>query len=334
MDMNEQVIKLGTGDKTYSFNEEHNPDEPAQWWFQESDEGLILFIVFYTQACRWSKCIGCNLPSQVSLHHVPYDRIMNQVSAIFRMVEVKEKYLDIEKVIISNNGSVLDEQTFSSTALIYLVAKMNKYLPNLAALCLETRCEFVDLHELEFLKRALDEGHRTTDLELAIGLEAFDDHIRNVVFNKGLPLEVFEDFIKKVAEYKFRIKCYFMQKPTPDMSDQQAIEDVHRAIDYLSEISERFDVRVDMHLNPTYAAKGTVLAKKFLAGEYTPPYLVDSIKAVAHAEGKPVKIFVGLFDEGLAVEGGSFVRKGDERFIEVLSTFNRTQDYSLLHVFL
>ena len=44
----------------------------------------------------------------------------------------------MRKIIVSNNGSVLDEVTFSSTALIYLMAKLNLHLPNLAVLTLET----------------------------------------------------------------------------------------------------------------------------------------------------------------------------------------------------
>lgn len=51
-------ISLGTakGGKTYGFDEAHDASRPAQWWFQESNEGLILFVVFYSQACRWSRC--------------------------------------------------------------------------------------------------------------------------------------------------------------------------------------------------------------------------------------------------------------------------------------
>jgi len=39
---------------------------------------------------------------------------------------------------------------------------------------------------------------------------------------------------------------------------------------------------------------------------------------------------IGLFDEGLAVEGGSFLREGDEELVNKLERFNRTQDYNIL----
>ena len=71
-----------------------------------------------------------------------------------------------------------------------------------------------------------------------------------------------------------------------------------------------------MHLNPTYVASGTVLAEKFKAGQYSPPKLTDVAKAVLSGrqflKSRRINIFVGLNDEGLAVEGGSFIRPGDE----------------------
>ncbi len=39
---------------------------------------------------------------------------------------------------------------------------------------------------------------------------------------------------------------------------------------------------------------------------------------------------MGLFDEGLAVDGGSFLQEGDEELVKELERFNRTQDYDIL----
>lgn len=318
------------GGKTYSFNEKHNPNLPAQMWFQESEEGLILFLVFFTQACRWSKCIGCNLPSVSSQFHVSYKAIIAQIDHIFTLPEVKEKQNLIRKIIVSNNGSVLDEETFSSTALMYLMAKINLNIPNLNALSMETRVEYVDLPELEFLKRALAEGDTPTSLELAVGFEAFDENIRNDVFMKGLSLEKFETFIANIAPYKFAVKCYFMQKPVPAMDDLEAVEDIKHAIDYLSPIARKYKARINMHLNPTYAAHSTQLAKEFDKGNYCPPFLKDVASAALHAEGKGISVFIGLYDEGLAVPGGSFAREGDDEKIRIMEKFNKTQDFNLL----
>lgn len=316
--------------KTYNFDQSHDPSQPAQMWFQSSDEGLILFVVFYTQACRWSRCLGCNLPSKVSQEHVDFKFLMQQVDHLFTDARVQSRFQDIRKVIVSNNGSVLDEDTFSSTALMYLIARLNLHVPNLSMLCMESRPEYVDMAELEFISRALAEGDTPTGLEIAIGFEAFNDHIRNDLFDKGLTLGAFESLARKLASYNFSLKCYFMQKPVPGISDDEAVADIINAIDYLSSVASDLGTHINMHLNPTYVATGTALESAFQAGDYMPPRLEDVARAAGAARDKNLTIFIGLSDEGLALPGGSFLRPDNQWMIEPLEKFNRTQDFAIL----
>jgi radical SAM enzyme (TIGR01210 family) len=325
-------IKYGNekAGKTYGFNQSHDPSQLAEMWFQESSEGLILFPVFYTQACRWSRCLGCNLPSKVSREHVNFKLLMQQVDNLFSDPRVQKHYHDIKKVIVSNNGSVLDEDTFSSTALMYLIAKLNLHMPNLSMLCMESRPEYVDMAELEFISRALAEGDTPTGLEIAVGFEAFDDHIRNDIFDKGLTLNAFESLAEKLAAYNFSLKCYFMQKPVPGISDDDAVEDIRKAINYLSHTANKIGTKINMHLNPTYAAIGTALESAFKSGNYRPPRLEDVARATLSARGKNLSIFIGLSDEGLALPGGSFLQPENQWMIEPLELFNRTQNFDIL----
>jgi radical SAM enzyme (TIGR01210 family) len=316
--------------KTYGFDEAHDKCLPAQMWFQQSHEGQILFIVFYSLACRWSRCLGCNLPSKASREHVDYRSLMAQIDHVFGDPEVSARRDSIRKVIVSNNGSILDEATFSSTALIYLLAQLNLNLPQLAVVSIETRPEYVDVAELEFIARVLAEGETPTQLEITLGFEAFDGHVRNGVYHKGLSLEAFERLVQKMAPYGYRLKCYFMQKPVPGISDAEAVTDVQKGIEYLGRIAADSGIAVNMHLNPTYVSSGTMLEQAFREHRYTPPLLRDVAAAAGRARSEPVSVFIGLATEGLAVEGGSPVREGDEDLVEQLEQFNRTQDYDIL----
>ena len=183
---------------------------------------------------------------------------------------------------------------------------------------------------LELIGKVLTEGKTRTALEIAVGFEAFDDSIRNDVFCKGLTLETFEQLAEKMASCGHQLKCYFMQKPIPTMTDAEAIADIQQAIDYLDQLSCRYKLDINMHLNPTYAAAGTMLGEAFQQGEYSPPRLLDVAAAVRHAKGKRLSVFIGLNDEGLSVHGGSFIQAGDEPTVAVLEKFNITQDYDLL----
>jgi radical SAM enzyme (TIGR01210 family) len=322
-------INRETG-KFYSFLEDHNPRLPADYWFQQPPEGMTLFLVLYTRACRWGRCLGCNLSATESQFDVPFNDIMKQVDHVFDFILSPEQKENLKKIILSNNGSVLDEVTYSTTALLYFVAKMNMNCPNISVLTLETRPEYVDMAELEVLHRALQEGKTPTNLEVAIGFEAFDDEIRNHHFQKGLNIETFESMVKKIAKYGFKLKCYFMLKPVPGLSEEQAIADIAKGIEYLDSLSYKYNIEINMHLNPTYVARGTVLESEFKKGNYLPPKLESIQQAVLAAEQKRISLYVGLNDEGMAVPGGSFKREGDEDLLEKLHHFNQTGDFSLL----
>jgi radical SAM enzyme (TIGR01210 family) len=316
--------------KTFQYNDDHDERQPAKFWFDQTSDGCMLFVVFYTAACRWGHCLGCNLPSMSAGRPIGFRSLMAQVDALFAEPEVQARRGEIRHLIVSNNGSVLDEQTFSSTALIYLVAQANIHFPNLSVLTLETRPDYVDVAELEFLARALKEGETPTTLELAVGFEAFDDRIRNKVYKKGLTIREFRECVERVARHKFRLRCYFMFKPVPGMTDAQAIEDIQQAIDYLVVVATEFGCKITMHLNPTYVAQGTLLEEAFRRGEYLPPHLKDVITAVRHAQGKPITLTIGLNDEGLAVDGGSFLRPEEEPLRAALARFNADQDFTAL----
>jgi radical SAM enzyme (TIGR01210 family) len=316
--------------KTYAFDEDHEKGALAQHWFQHPPEGLTLFVVLYTMACRWSKCLACNLPSLMSQYHVPFRDIMMQVDYLFNNLLSDSRKKELKKIILSNNGSVLDEETFSTTALMYFIAKMNMHCPQVSVLSMETRPEYVDIEELEVISRALKEGETPTQLELAVGIEAFDEVIRNDYFHKGLSFETFEAMAEMIAKHRFSLKIYFMMKPVPGMSEEEAVSDIVNGIDYLDSIATRYSIDINMHLNPTYVASGTELEEAFAEGKFEPPKLESVRRAVLHAENKNISVFVGLNDEGLAVPGGGVIREGDEKLVALLEEFNHTRNYNLL----
>jgi uncharacterized Fe-S cluster-containing MiaB family protein len=95
---------LGTTEK----NTPHNPAVPLDYWFQSSHEGFLLFVVFYTQKCRWNKCFGCSLHLSGSENHIDSQLIMQQVDHLFKLVLNSKQKLKLKKIIVSNNGSVLN----------------------------------------------------------------------------------------------------------------------------------------------------------------------------------------------------------------------------------
>ena len=222
---------------------------------------------------------------------------------------------------------------------------MNVECPQITTVSLETRPEYVDTEELQILCRALQELHPPASLEIAIGFEAFDEIIRNHHFNKGLELIKVENLLSQMSEvnkqfitkfdnnfHSMKLKTYFMLKPVAGMSEEAAIQDIRDGIDYLHSVANKYNIAINMHINPTYVAKGTILEKEFLSGNYTPPLLSSVVEAIKHAKGKNISIYVGLNDEGMAIPGGSFIRKakGEKKIIKMLEVVNATNDFSFL----
>ena len=114
------------------------------------------------------------------------------------------------------------------------------------------------------------------------------------------------------------------------MSNAEAVADIQDAIDYLSHLATKHDIQINMHLNPTYVAAGTALETAFREGRYTPPLLEDVAEAAYHARAKSVSTFIGLSDEGLAVEGGSFLLEDNQALVDKLERFNRSHDFNIL----
>ena len=81
-----------------------------------------------------------------------------------------QKKTEMTTLILSNNGSLFDQETFSHVALLYTVCEAVQNLPNLNTVVLETRCEYVNDSELAHLRAVLDEGKHPIKYELAIGV--------------------------------------------------------------------------------------------------------------------------------------------------------------------
>ena len=255
---------------------------------------------------------------------------MKQTDFIFGTLLDHEQKTGLRKIILSNNGSIFDEATLSTTALLYFVSQMNIHCPGISVLTMESRPEYVDRAELEVIARAIAEGETASRLEVAIGFEAFDDTIRNEHFKKGLTLDAFEKLASMLSDYDFMLKTYFMLKPVPGITEEEAVADIHAGMRYLDAIADRYNLDINMHLNPTYVAAGTPLETAFRKGDYVPPLMESVRKAVLGAQGMRISVFAGLFDEGLAVPGGSFVRPGDEALTKRLEAFNRSGDFTLI----
>ncbi|MEP3523994.1 MAG: hypothetical protein ABJN24_01065 [Hyphomicrobiales bacterium] len=302
---------------------DHQEDSrPLQYWLESDGSGPLLFIVYYSGRCTYLKCFGCALPSLSSVKAIAPNRLFEQTDHVLERLLSQQERESLKSVFLSNNGSIFDKTTFSPTALHHAIVRSIALFPKLEKIVMETRAEFVTAEDLAHLKQLKKDMNSKVRFEMALGVEVFNERIRNKVAKKGLSNKGIERFIALLGQYDIDLRCYFMLKPHPSMSDMAAYQDVREGLDFLDDIGVSTNTRITMHLNPTYAAIGTDLEAAFLANEYRPPQLSDLETFVEKNKNRHTRIHLGLNDEGLAIEGGSFLREDSSSALSELRRHN------------
>lgn len=303
---------------------ERDKTRPLFHWYVDCAVGKELVLALYTRPCRYGRCAFCALPSlslggeAVSARDI--DRQVDHVLSSYTQQQLDQ----IAKVSIYTASSSLDQECLPTRSLMYLAIRVCD-LPKLEMVSMETRPEYVEDWELKALRHVLGDGVR---LEVGIGYETHDPHLRNEVLGKGLSAEKLRRLMRYLEEDGIDLKAYLMLKPHHSLSEEEGIAEAVAGLDELAGLGEKHHVFVSIHLNPTYIAKGCRLTEELVAHGYEPPELTSVIDVVVASVRRGLPIYVGLDDEGLAIEGGTFQDTGvdRDRVVAALQAFNRHQD--------
>jgi radical SAM enzyme (TIGR01210 family) len=233
----------------------------------------------------------------------------SQLEAQFRHVldEVRHSVGLLEKVTISNDGSVLDETTFGRAAMKSIVSALPA-LRYVRRVDLETRLEFVNeqrMAELANVAPSLRFGILT-------GFETFDTRTRDVVLRKRESLSAFLAGLDNVQKVGADLTCYVLFKPDPAMSDEAAIGEANESIDFLVFECRQRGIELTIRLNPMYRAENTRWAALANATSgYQPPRLSDVIDVAEDHRGRGTPVYIGLSSEGLSFADGSYTARSD-----------------------
>jgi len=154
-------------------------------------------------------------------------------------------------------------------------------------LFVESRPEFITSENIPLLKGLL--GEKT--LEVGIGLESSNDHIRNGVLKKGTSLAAFERAVATLREYGAKSLAYVFLKPI-GLDDAAAVTDAIATIRYCFEVAHVDEVS----LSCAFIQEGTGFHKAYEDGTYKPPTLWSITRVIEQtANLGPVR--VGTFED-------------------------------------
>lgn len=265
---------------------------------------LDLLVILNTKRCRY-RCKFCNLPAKSSATPIPTDAIIDQFVYVCR--EMKHALSVIDQITLSNEGSVLDLDTLSLTALEGIV-RSAACIRSARKLVLETRLEFVDVEILRHLEAIAPR----LAINVLTGFETLDDRIRRKFLVKCETIQRFEQGLDRIAEARVHLTCYVLLKPDPMMSDEAAVREADASIAYLEKQTRLRGTPLTIRLNPMYAAEGTpwaAMASK--AGRFVPPRLSDALSVAKRAQDRGVEVYLGLSAESLATSDGTYMARED-----------------------
>jgi radical SAM enzyme (TIGR01210 family) len=302
--------------------------KPLFHWYVDCSLGKELVFALYTRPCRYGRCAFCALPSMsdggetISPHNIEeqIDYIISHYS--------KEELAEIAKISIYTASSALDQVCLPTRSLMYLALKVCDF-PNLKLVSLETRPEYVEDWELKAMANVFGEK---VQIEVGIGYETHNPDLRNRILLKGLSGEELRRLMTLLSSNRMLLKAYLMLKPHYSLTEEEGIIEAIDGVKELHALRTEFNVPVSIHLNPTYIAEGCRLTSEMLASGYQPPELSSVIKVIRVADELMLPLYVGLDDEGMAVDGGTF-RCSDmdkEKAVNALKAYNKHQDFEKL----
>jgi archaeosine synthase beta-subunit len=322
------LLNLAFGYENQKFSKKtmaKDKTKPLFHWYVDSAYGKELVFALYTKPCRYGRCTFCSLPEMSEGGEtVSAADIEKQIDYILGNY-TKEQLNKVAKISVYTASSALDQECLPTRSLMYMALKVS-YLPKLEVFSLETRPEYVEDWELKALQNVLGEK---VQLEVGIGYETHDLELRNKVLGKGLTTKALHRLLKMLAENKTNLKAYLMLKPHPSLSEEDGIVEAQNGVQEIADLGKAYDVPVSVHMNPTYIAEGCDLTNEMLDSGFKPPELTSVIKVVEFASHLKMPIYVGLDDEGQAVEGGTFRSTGldKEKTVKAILGFNRHQDF-------
>jgi archaeosine synthase beta-subunit len=290
-----------------------------RWFLGRRD----LCVSFYTMKCQFT-CSYCALPQRSANEPVAVGDLNAQIDGAFG--DFAHEHAAIQQISFGNEGSALDPRRFYRESLHHLLDHAAQ-LPKLEVIAMETRPEYIREDVLRQIQARTDKR-----LDVTVGFETQDDDIRIRQLNKRISKRIMEERIALLGDLGVRLTSYVMVKPAPGMTDEHGVREAIATIAYLKEVCDRHGVELIAYLTPTYIAGGSVLARTVGADAYTPPTIQNILEVVLGGHELGVKVYTGLWNEGLAGDGEDFTgREGyDPAIRDAIAAFNRTDDFTSL----
>lgn len=269
-----------------------DPKKPHYFLLRRFKGENDLLIIFNGERCRY-QCRFCNLPTK----NTHKGNVATDLKAQFRFVltEIRHALDIVTRVTLSNEGSVLDFDTFPRSDMLFVLEEIASWR-SVKEVVFETRLEFATEEILLQLNRTVP--HKR--LIILTGFESSNVRIRDIVLAKRETLGDFCKGLDVLGKLHFSLTAYVLYKPDAIMTDEEADADALHSIDWLVEETQRRGIPLSIRLNLMYVAEGTPWARELNRSTYRPPSLEHALAIARQTNRRGVECYIGLSSEGLS----------------------------------
>ncbi|TFG17636.1 MAG: TIGR01210 family radical SAM protein [Promethearchaeota archaeon] len=254
-------------------------EKPVSYWIKEdrllNSRGKEFTIILRTKGCSWALggsggCSMCGYIGDSNIDPVDSEQIIHQFDYAMERKENEIKSSKDDFVLkIFNSGSFFDDDEISENVRTHIYDKIKTY-DKIKEIVVESRVEYLRNNKLEAMQKALKDKY----VEIAIGLESVDDHIRNNYVNKGLLYHDFLEAVELCKKYNLGVRVYLLFKP-PFLNEQAAIDDCINSVNTLINLQVN-----TISINPINIQKGSYIEYLWYQNRYRPPWFYSLIKAL------------------------------------------------------
>ncbi|ABR54251.1 Radical SAM domain protein [Methanococcus vannielii SB] len=315
--------------KNLKKRKEKNPDYPIASWiqddiFQDKTIGKSLTIILRTKGCKWAYdsggCTMCSYLMDASPVEITSENLKNQFDrTIEKNLEVINNNMSIK---LFTSGSFLDPFEIPIDVREYIFQKIESL--GVKEVAIESRAEFVTSENMESIRKNL-----SCNVEIGVGIESFNDTIRNVSINKGVSREVIKQAFKISKEYNVGIKSYILIKPL-FITEKEAILD---SINTANECIEIGCSRISFC--PATVHTGTLIELIWKKNQYRPPFLWSILEILKEVKSQNPDALIMCDTSGVNSKRGAhnnITCECGEKIKEIFNEFTLTQKIEKLDV--
>lgn len=248
---------------------------PAWYEIGPSRSGYRLVIGLAGRGCTYRRenpiggCNFCGLNAGSS-RDANADDLYEQFKNALKTPEISDHPMRsyVSMIEFLNDGSWFQDQEVPPRAreqILWDVSNMS----NIGLVVVESRPEYITQKKVE---KALLDINFHQKLSIAIGIESENAFINLFCNNKGNTIDKFEHVLQFLQPYQNRIGviAYNLFKPA-FLTEREALEDSLNLARTLDGLQKKYGVDIEMKVEPTVVAKGTLIALLHKDGTYTPP---------------------------------------------------------------